>query len=43
MDADGKRTAEEIVTKALRLFSVSQGWIPQAMLEEKGFIEKLTE
>ena len=40
VDADGKRTAEEIVTKALGPFFVSQGWIPQAMLQEKGFFEK---
>jgi len=29
VDADGKRTAEEIVKKALGPFFVSQGWIPQ--------------
>lgn len=43
VDADGKRTAEEIVTKALGPFFVSQGWIPQGMLQDKGFFEKLTE
>ena len=41
MDADGKRTAEEIVTKALGPFFVSRGWIPQEMLREKGFFDKL--
>jgi hypothetical protein len=41
VDADGKRTAEEIVTKALGPFFVSQGRIPQSMLKEKGFFEKL--
>ncbi len=43
VDADGKRTAEEIVTKALGPFFVTQGWIPQGMLQDKGFVEKLTE
>ena len=41
VDADGKRTAEEIVTKALGPFFVSQGWISQEMLREKGFFDKL--
>jgi len=41
VDADGKRTAEEILKKALGPFFVSQGWIPQSMLQEKGFFEKL--
>ncbi len=40
VDADGKRTAEEIVTKALGPFFVSQGWIPQSMLQDKGFFDK---
>ena len=40
-DADGKRTAEEIVKMALGPFFVSQGWIPQSKLQEKGFFEKL--
>jgi hypothetical protein len=37
VDADGRRTAEEIVKKALGPFFVAQGWIPQSMLEQKGF------
>jgi hypothetical protein len=43
VDADGNRTAEEIVTKALGPFFVSQGWIPPSTLQEKGFFEKLTQ
>ncbi|HSR12770.1 MAG TPA: DUF4410 domain-containing protein [Thermodesulfobacteriota bacterium] len=41
VDADGKRTAQEIVAKALGPFFVSQGWIPQSMLGEKGLLDNL--
>ena len=36
-------THEEIVTKALGPFFVTQGWIPQGMLQDKGSVEKLME